>query len=175
MREKRLDEGFDDQFAKGKLYGVAAVFFGGKQMSTGHLHLDGFESPSEAKIKTPSLWMVFLFLQRMRDSNPRKRSQSPVCYRYTNPLYAEQYLLYPLFWKSQEIFSNIPQKFAVKPPGWCLPGRQGEPSRDPRRYPDSCRRSGCRCGGCSPARWRWEPPQCWCSHGPGRACQDHPH
>ena len=22
----------------------------------------------------------------MRDSNPRKRSQSPVCYRYTNPL-----------------------------------------------------------------------------------------
>ena len=27
------------------------------------------------------------FWQRMRDSNPRKRSQSPVCYRYTNPLY----------------------------------------------------------------------------------------
>ena len=26
----------------------------------------------------------------MRDSNPRKRSQSPVCYRYTNPLYAER-------------------------------------------------------------------------------------
>ena len=24
--------------------------------------------------------------QRMRDSTPRKRSQSPVCYRYTNPL-----------------------------------------------------------------------------------------
>ena len=24
----------------------------------------------------------------MRDSNPRKRSQSPVCYRYTNPLSA---------------------------------------------------------------------------------------
>ena len=146
-----------------------------EQHPTGVLRLDGFESPSEAKIKTPSVRMVFLFWQRMRDSNPRKRSQSPVCYRYTNPLYAEHYLLYPLFWKSQEIFSNIPQKFAVKPPGWCLPGRQGEPSRDPRRYPDSCRRSGCRCGGCSPARWRWEPPQCWCSHGPGRACQDHPH
>ena len=29
---------------------------------------------------------VFLFWQGMRDSNPRKRSQSPVCYRYTNPL-----------------------------------------------------------------------------------------
>ena len=31
-----------------------------------------------------------LFWQRMRDSNPRERSQSPVCYRYTNPLWAEQ-------------------------------------------------------------------------------------
>ena len=29
------------------------------------------------------------FWQRMRDSNPRKRSQSPVCYRYTNPLSGE--------------------------------------------------------------------------------------
>ena len=38
------------------------------------------------KIKTPPKWVVFLFWQRMRDSNPRKRSQSPVCYRYTNPL-----------------------------------------------------------------------------------------
>ena len=28
----------------------------------------------------------FSFWQGMRDSNPRKRSQSPVCYRYTNPL-----------------------------------------------------------------------------------------
>ena len=28
------------------------------------------------------------FWQGMRDSNPRKRSQSPVCYRYTNPLNA---------------------------------------------------------------------------------------
>ena len=26
------------------------------------------------------------FWQRMRDSNPHKRSQSPVCYLYTNPL-----------------------------------------------------------------------------------------
>ena len=30
---------------------------------------------------------ILIFWQRMRDSNPRKRSQSPVCYRYTNPLY----------------------------------------------------------------------------------------
>ncbi len=26
--------------------------------------------------------------QRMKDSNPHKRSQSPVCYHYTNPLNA---------------------------------------------------------------------------------------
>ena len=33
---------------------------------------------------------VSLFWQRMRDSNPRKRSQSPVCYRYTNPLFVRR-------------------------------------------------------------------------------------
>ncbi len=43
------------------------------------------------------------FWQRMRDSNPRKRSQSPVCYRYTNPLF-EALLLYAILRKSQEIF-----------------------------------------------------------------------
>ena len=44
--------------------------------------------------------MVSLFWQRMRDSNPRKRSQSPVCYRYTNPL-SESFILYPVFRKCQ--------------------------------------------------------------------------
>ena len=38
------------------------------------------------KRKTTPKGVVFLFWQRMRDSNPRERSQSPVCYRYTNPL-----------------------------------------------------------------------------------------
>ena len=38
--------------------------------------------------------------QRMRDSNPRERSQSPVCYRYTNPLSATG-LLYARIRKSQ--------------------------------------------------------------------------
>ncbi len=41
---------------------------------------------SSANKKRPSERMVFFCWQRMRDSNPRKRSQSPVCYRYTNPL-----------------------------------------------------------------------------------------
>lgn len=33
-----------------------------------------------------SAWEGCFLWQGMRDSNPRKRSQSPVCYRYTNPL-----------------------------------------------------------------------------------------
>ena len=42
----------------------------------------GIEKAHRNSIKiTVDLW------QRMRDSNPRKRSQSPVCYRYTNPLF----------------------------------------------------------------------------------------
>ena len=31
----------------------------------------------------------------MRDSNPRERSQSPVCYRYTNPLCWDYYTQFP--------------------------------------------------------------------------------
>ena len=50
--------------------------------------------------------------QRVRDSNPRKRSQSPVCYRYTNPLSCmpgwTRVLLYTGRGKSQELFSNFP-------------------------------------------------------------------
>ena len=38
------------------------------------------------KTSNHSRLLVFLLWQGMRDSNPRKRSQSPVCYRYTNPL-----------------------------------------------------------------------------------------
>ena len=44
---------------------------------------------SDIDRKTPNILRMFgeLSWQGMRDSNPRKRSQSPVCYRYTNPLY----------------------------------------------------------------------------------------
>ena len=38
------------------------------------------------KEKHPISFETGCFWQRMRDSNPRERSQSPVCYRYTNPL-----------------------------------------------------------------------------------------
>ena len=53
--------------------------------SDAHSHRNlSFESLSDAKKTTPK--GCGLFWQRMRDSNPRERSQSPVCYRYTNPL-----------------------------------------------------------------------------------------
>ena len=50
------------------------------------LHSDGFES-LQCEKNTDTQMGIRVFWQRMRDSNPRKRSQSPVCYRYTNPLY----------------------------------------------------------------------------------------
>ena len=44
-------------------------------------------NPNPNTKKHPIAKAIGCFWQRMRDSNPRKRSQSPVCYRYTNPLY----------------------------------------------------------------------------------------
>ena len=42
--------------------------------------------------------------QRMRDSNPRKRSQSPVCYRYTNPLSVNGSIICKILKKSTLFF-----------------------------------------------------------------------
>ena len=58
---------------------------GDEQRPTGVLHSDGFES-LQCEKNTDTQMGIRVFWQRMRDSNPRKRSQSPVCYRYTNPL-----------------------------------------------------------------------------------------
>ena len=58
-----------------------------RQVPTGHLDLDRFESLTWARKNADTQKGICIFWQRMRDSNPRKRSQSPVCYRYTNPLY----------------------------------------------------------------------------------------
>ena len=77
-----------------------------EQGSTGALHLDRFESLTSAiKNTQPRKWLG-VFWQRMRDSNPRKRSQSPVCYRYTNPLNATT-LLYAILFKSQALFAKF--------------------------------------------------------------------
>ena len=60
------------------------------------------------------------FWQRMRDSNPRKRSQSPVCYRYTNPLcLADNTVIIRLFSKKSSTFFKIFEIFLqgrVAPP-----------------------------------------------------------
>ena len=65
-----------------------------------------FRIPSHPlpKRKDHTVWCGLSFWQRMRDSNPRKRSQSPVCYRYTNPLNATT-LLYAILFKSQALFA----------------------------------------------------------------------
>ena len=76
----------------------------GAVQSTGQPHLGGFESLALCQQKKTTRWVVFFCWQRMRDSNPRERSQSPVCYRYTNPLWAEQ-LYYTQF------FGNVKGEF----------------------------------------------------------------
>ncbi len=50
---------------------------------------------------------ICYFWQRMRDSNPRKRSQSPVCYRYTNPLCCGQHEYYIAISKNVKYFFQI--------------------------------------------------------------------
>ena len=54
------------------------------------------------KALNPFGFKAFLW-QRVKDSNPHKRSQSPVCYLYTNPLYAliEAHIYY------MEKFKNV--------------------------------------------------------------------
>lgn len=41
--------------------------------------------------------------QRVKDSNPHKRSQSPVCYHYTNPLNLKLF-------QTQELLYYIPRR-----------------------------------------------------------------
>ncbi len=69
------------------------------------LDSDRFESLTLPTKKTTPYGVVFCW-QRMRDSNPRKRSQSPVCYRYTNPLNEEQLYYNQIF---QNVNSKIPK------------------------------------------------------------------
>ena len=68
-----------------------------------------------------------VFWQRMRDSNPRERSQSPVCYRYTNPL-CNGYIICRNFEKSRILLGFFTLFFRPGPgrcqsaPGCFLPG-----------------------------------------------------
>ena len=66
----------------------------------------GSNSSPNANKKDHPLGGLF-YWQRMRDSNPRKRSQSPVCYRYTNPLYTE-HLYYMQFSGKVKLILRFP-------------------------------------------------------------------
>ena len=72
------------------------------------------------KEKSPTFRLSFFFWQRMRDSNPRERSQSPVCYRYTNPLstvsdtwllFSSNMAYYTQLSKNVKYFFQISQKY----------------------------------------------------------------
>ena len=113
----------------------------------------------------------FYYWQRMRDSNPRKRSQSPVCYRYTNPLCHTEREYYST--KTQNVkdyfYSNTKQVFFPKRDGNRIPGMNTN-IHPPSRFREGgnvtrrCVRSRCS-GGClrpcpsdgrsgaAPARW----------------------
>ena len=61
-----------------------------------------------------------LLWQRMKDSNPHKRSQSPVCYHYTNPLNARAII--PQIWHlsigNRNFFNKIGD--LSRPPIFCF-------------------------------------------------------
>ena len=87
-RSTYKDEGFDYQ------KGCHQFLNWWQRYATGISHLIG-SNPNRVKNPQPRK-RSGIFWQRMRDSNPRKRSQSPVCYRYTNPLFGTA-LLYARF------------------------------------------------------------------------------
>ena len=68
---------------------VRSVFYASEWCCAEHKNVT-LKMPETLDIKRKNLRSLgiagFSSWQGMRDSNPRKRSQSPVCYRYTNPL-----------------------------------------------------------------------------------------
>ena len=72
----------------------------------------------------PRMWLG-VFWQRMRDSNPRKRSQSPVCYRYTNPLFGERVYYTQLFPNVKLFCDLVGRNFSVLQCGTIQPIKQG--------------------------------------------------
>lgn len=72
------DEGFDCQFANGKLYGDDQFLNWSLPQSTGLWHLNGFEpSKSDGKKKTPPLGGVLLLcLGNSLDAHPRRHPSS---------------------------------------------------------------------------------------------------
>ena len=116
-----------------------------------------------AKEKSPTFRLSFFFWQRMRDSNPRERSQSPVCYRYTNPLstvsdtwllFSSNMAYYTQLSKNVKYFFQISQNFFQTSKNTLVGvGVLDDPSEEfdldgqilPQRYRTAAlRRMGCR-------------------------------
>ena len=74
--------------------------------------------PIPAIKNTDTRMGIRIFWQRMRDSNPRERSQSPVCYRYTNPLcwdyYTQFFAKVKKSFRLFQIFSSQGKGFPVR-------------------------------------------------------------
>ena len=86
-----------------------------QEHATGMFHSDRFESILNPMLKKPQPHKRSgIFWQRMRDSNPRKRSQSPVCYRYTNPLYIKHGYHYIQRWEKVKHFFPFLRHFFVR-------------------------------------------------------------
>ena len=72
------DEGFDYQFAKGKLYGSHQFLNWWRRYATGISHLDRFESqPKPIKKTTPKVWS-FLLAEDEGFEPPQTESESGV-------------------------------------------------------------------------------------------------
>ncbi len=96
------DEGFDCRFAGGKSYGALGIAPSGKAPPEPCMEMSS--NPTHVYKKNRDTERCLCFWQRMRDSNPRKRSQSPVCYRYTNPLFVRH------SWSPTSNMGIIPRK-----------------------------------------------------------------
>ena len=117
------DEGFACIFARGKNKDSHQFLNWWQQHATGMLRFNLSNPYPNARNSPTTLWSGF-FWQRMRDSNPRKRSQSPVCYRYTNPLCDRHVTYYTDFARNVKNYFPIYRKYfpgqELSCPGYCL-------------------------------------------------------
>lgn len=87
------------------------------------------------------------FWQREKDSNPHIRSQSPLCYLYTIPLYRKRKGYYTQFpanvKRNRQVFFEFLLFFRAAVDGDALPGAQEEQNALPHRLSEQSRERGC--------------------------------
>ena len=77
-----------------------------------------------------SIEITDLLWQRKKDSNPHKRSQSPVCYHYTIPLRTNDII--QIFWDLSTLLPHIFHEMKNTPVGPARTRRQGREKRTQR-------------------------------------------